>query len=147
MCAPGSPGAQMRGACLLGEMPHLFSQLPFPKASQAILEVFTTITGIRLDFTELSEQVKLVDQQLETLLAQVEEKFGPQFASEEPGSRPESAENDGLKPVDEERIEGLFQQARKDRSKAFELKRELDRLGVFNDYEDRFLDLFKKTGS
>ena len=25
------------------------------------------------------------------------------------------------------------------------LKSELDRLGVFDDYEDRFLDLFKKT--
>ena len=31
-----------------------------------------------------------------------------------------------------------------DRSKAYELKRELDRLEVFADYEDRFLDLFSK---
>jgi hypothetical protein len=38
----------------------------------------------------------------------------------------------------------LFNQANQDRSKAFELKQELDRLGVFKDYEDRFLDLFKK---
>ena len=35
--------------------------------------------------------------------------------------------------------------ATKDRSKAFELKQELDRLGLFKEYEDRFLDLFKKT--
>jgi hypothetical protein len=35
--------------------------------------------------------------------------------------------------------------AAKDRSKAFELKQELDRLGVFKEYEDRFLDLFKKS--
>ena len=47
-------------------------------------------------------------------------------------------------PRDERRIEGLFEQATKDRSKAFELKRVLDRLGVFKQYEDRFLDLFKK---
>src|SRR5262249_51018850 len=46
----------LRGACLLGEMPHIFSQLPFPKASLAILEVFTTITGLHIDFAELSEQ-------------------------------------------------------------------------------------------
>jgi hypothetical protein len=34
-----------------------------------------------------------------------------------------------------------------DRSKAYELKNELDRLDVFRDYEDRFLDLFKKAES
>jgi uncharacterized protein len=28
-------------------------------------------------------------------------------------------------------------------AKAFELKQELDRLGVFKEYEDRFLDLFR----
>ena len=40
----------------------------------------------------------------------------------------------------------VFDHAGKDRSKAFELKRELDRLNVFKEYEDRFLDLFKKPG-
>jgi uncharacterized protein len=135
------------GACLLGEMPHIFSQLPFPKASRAILEVFTTITGIKLDFTELSEQVAVMEQQLGDLLAQVEEKFGPQFAAEEEGYRPEPAEEEHLSPADEQKIEGLFQQAEKDRSRAFELKRELDRLGVFKDFEDRFLDLFKQADS
>ena len=44
-----------------------------------------------------------------------------------------------------QRINRLFTQAAKDRSKAFELKQELDRLGVFKEYEDRFLDLFKHT--
>ena len=48
--------AGLPGACLLGEMPHLFAQLPFPKASLAVLEVFTTMTGIEVDFTELAEQ-------------------------------------------------------------------------------------------
>jgi hypothetical protein len=39
----------------------------------------------------------------------------------------------------------MFEEARADRSKAYLLKRELDRLKVFHDYEDRFLDLFKKA--
>src|ERR1051325_220625 len=56
--------SNLRGTCLLGEMPHIFTQLPFPKASLAILEVFTTIIGIELDFTELTEQVHVVEQQL-----------------------------------------------------------------------------------
>ena len=49
-----------------------------------------------------------------------------------------------LSEEDERRIEMLFREASQDRSKAYELKSELDRLGVFADYEDRFLDLFKR---
>ena len=136
----------LRGTCLLGEMPHIFSQLPFPQASQAILEVFVIIAGIELDFTELKEQVNVMEQQLGELLAQVEKSYGPQSgAEEEEGYRSESAEEQEAKPVDQKRIEELFQRAVNDRSKAFELKQELDRLGVFKDYEDRFLDLFKKA--
>jgi hypothetical protein len=50
-----------------------------------------------------------------------------------------------LSSDDEQHIESLFEIARANRSRAFELKSELDRLGVFDDYEDRFLDLFKTT--
>lgn len=139
--------AGLRGACLLGEMPHVFVQLPFPKASLAILEVFLTITGIKIDLTELSEQAKAVDQQLGELVARLEKAYEAQAASaEDEGYKPEPAEEEKLTASQHQRIEGLFNQAEKDRSKAFELKQELDRLGVFKEYEDRFLDLFKKTG-
>jgi hypothetical protein len=136
----------LHGACLLGEMPHIFSQLPFPKASLAILEVFATIAGIELDFTELAEQAREVDQQLGQLLARIEEASGQQFAAQEEGYLPEPAEEKRVSSQDETRIEKLFEEAAKDRSKAFELKQELDRLKIFKDYEDRFLDLFKKSG-
>jgi proteasome assembly chaperone (PAC2) family protein len=134
------------GICLLGEMPHIFSQVPFPKASLAILEVFTIMTGIDLDFAELAEQARTTEQQLGEILAQVEQTYGQQLPAEEEGTIPEPAEEERIPAVDIQRIEGLFDQAAKDRSKAFELKQELDRLGVFKDYEDRFLDLFKKAG-
>jgi proteasome assembly chaperone (PAC2) family protein len=134
----------LRGACLLGEMPHIFSQLPFPKASLAILEVFTTITGIDLDLTELSEQAKVMEQQVGELLARVEQTYGQQYPAEEEAYGREPPEEERVSSADKQRIEGLFEQAGKDRSKAFELKQELDRLGVFKEYEDRFLDLFKK---
>ncbi|MCI0683608.1 MAG: PAC2 family protein [Gemmataceae bacterium] len=134
----------LHGACLLGEMPHIFSQLPFPKASQAILEVFTTITRIKLDFTELAEQSRLMEQQLGEFLSRVEQTMGAQFPGREEEYAPEAPEEKGLAAEDQQRLEALFEQAQKDRSKAFELKQELDRLGVFKEYEDRFLDLFKK---
>ena len=137
----------LHGACLLGEMPHIFSQLPFPKASLAILEVFATMTGLEIDFTELAEQAKAMEEQLGELLAQVEKAYGQQLAAaDEDGPSAEPAEPEGIKAVDEQRIEQLFEKAKHNRSKAFELKHELDRLGVFKDYEDRFLDLFKKPG-
>jgi proteasome assembly chaperone (PAC2) family protein len=136
----------LHGACLLGEMPHIFTQLPYPKASRAILEVFTTMAGIELDFTELNEQVGLMEQQLEEILAQIAKMQGGEGGGEEEGFNPEPVEEERISAADRNRLESLFEQASKDRSKAFELKQELDRLGVFKDYEDRFLDLFKKAG-
>lgn len=45
-----------------------------------------------------------------------------------------------------QRIEHLFDEARRDTDRAIILKRELDRLGVFKHYENRFLDLFRRAG-
>ena len=55
-----------------------------------------------------------------------------------------TGEEEQISSEDKERIERLFEQAKQDRSTAYELKRELDRLDVYREYEDRFLDLFKK---
>jgi proteasome assembly chaperone (PAC2) family protein len=140
----------LSGACLLGEMPHIFSQLAFPKASLAVLEVFSVISGIEIDLDQLSEQAEAVNEQLGELLARVEDQLRGQ--GEEPEE--EGDEEYAQEPIVEEkkqdpeairRIEQLFGQASNDRSKAFELKQELDRLGIFKDYEDRFLDLFRKS--
>lgn len=138
--------AGLQGACLLGEMPQIFSQLPFPKASLAILEVFTTITGITLDFTELAEQARVMEEQLGELFSRVQQSIEGQMPQEESEFTPEPVEEETLGAADRERIETLFAQATNDRTKAFELKHVLDRLGVFKEYEDRFLDLFKKAG-
>ena len=169
--------AGLRGTCFLGEMPQVFAQVPFPKASLAILEAFTALTNVDLDLTELAEQARAVEEQLGDLLSRVEDQYGHQaggddadeddddegseFAVEEEddedsdpaeGGDPGSSEGveyqyegpDEPVPLPTvARIEELFARAADDRSKAFELKRELDRLGVFKQYEDRFLDLFK----
>jgi uncharacterized protein len=164
--------AGLRGSCLLGEMPHVFAQVPFPKASLAILEVFATVARINLDLGELEEQASAVEHQLSDLLTRVEEQYGPQpgMGGEEPDDEDEDEDEDEdderpggnggtlggpgyryegpdevVAPPDVGRIEELFARAAKDRSKAFELKQELDRLGLFQQYEDRFLDLFKKA--
>jgi proteasome assembly chaperone (PAC2) family protein len=150
----------LNGGCLLGEMPHIFAQVPFPKASHAILEAFATLAGVELDLTELAAVAREVEEQLGEVLARIDEQYGhgqPGEAEEE-GEQAVSAGDEvdaeeeaggsGASPrrsLARGRIEELFEAAARDRSKAFELKQELDRLGLFKEYEDRFLDLFKKA--
>jgi proteasome assembly chaperone (PAC2) family protein len=136
----------LHGACLLGEMPQIFAQLPFPKASLAVLSAFTTIAGLQIDLGELAQQAEEMEQKLGELLAQMEQALREQMPTEEETAVQEPVEEKRLKPEDDRRIEELFERAHQDRSVAYELKRELDRLGVYPEYEDRFLDLFKKPG-
>jgi uncharacterized protein len=142
----------LRGGCLLGEMPHVFSQFPFPQASLAVLSAFRRMTGIEVDLSELAQQAEALGHKLGEILTQVEhsiedqQKPAEQEDEEEDesyGSEPD--EEPRVSNEEEQRIEGLFDLARKNRSKAYELKWELDHLGVFDLYEDRFLDLFKKV--
>ncbi len=137
--------AGVPGACLLGEIPHMLARLPFPKASLAVLEVFRNVAGIEVDLTELAEQADVVDSQIGDLLERMQEaaEEGGSADEEESQEFPEPEEDEELPAADRHRIEELFRQAENDRGKAFELKRELDRLGRFPEYENRFLDLFR----
>lgn len=141
----------LSGACLLGEMPQIFAQLPFPKASRAVLDTFAKIAGIQIDFTELNAQVQEVEEKLQELLQQVELSIQQQQRQggdddEGPAIPPPPVEEETVTPDDRRKIEDLFEKSGKDRSQAYELKRELDRLGVYKEYEDRFLDLFTRSG-
>ncbi|MBI1372093.1 MAG: hypothetical protein GC159_04950 [Phycisphaera sp.] len=143
------------GACLLGEMPFFAAQVPNPKASLAVLHVFDKLMGIELDLHELEEQAVIVESSLLELLERLELAQGEQKSDDDNEfSIPEVARQDEdtpghdpfhLEPSDERRIEELFDKARRDRAQAVDLKRELDRHGVFKRYEDRFLDLFRKA--
>jgi len=151
----------LSGACLLGELPFFAAGVPNPKASKVVLDVFTRLAGIDIDFTELDQQAEAVQEGLLELLQQMreasksgEEEFDvPEFAKtdddDEEADEGDSSNGPGKEPqIDEptrRRIETMFNEAQNDRSKAFQLKEELDRLGVFEQYEDRFLDLFKKA--
>lgn len=134
----------LRGSCLLGEIPQLFLQFPFPKAALGVLETFSEIAGIAVDLKELSEQAEVVDQQLDAVLTKVQATLQEEEDLEDEEESYAVADEEGLNEEDQRRIDQLFQHARDDRSKAYELKRELDRLNVFQEYENRFLDLFKQ---
>lgn len=141
----------LSGLCLMGVMPALATGIPYPKASHAVLTAFSKLTDVHIDLHELEEYGRLISQRLTAGLEHLRKALqGTEEESPEEGAAPlmEPAEDvdpgaKPLEPADRERIEQLFLQAALDPSKAFELKRELDRLSVFPEYENRFLDLFR----
>jgi predicted ATP-grasp superfamily ATP-dependent carboligase len=142
----------LSGLCLLGSMPAFAAAIPYPKASLAILETFSGLCEVPVDLDELRSYTRAIEHQLTTGLEKLQESLQPQESAEGSVSAPaqekeQGDEEDEIAPgptVGERRkIEDLFALASRDRSKAFELKRELDRLGVFKEYESRFLDLFR----
>ncbi len=139
--------AGISAACLLGEMPHVFAQFPYAGASLAILRKFTAWTQLELDLGELEAEATALREQFAELWHRAEHALRqPRDEDEEDEFQPELDESaGGLTRSERQRIEELFEQAAHDRSRAYELKRELDRLNVFAEYEDRFLDLFKAS--
>ncbi len=138
---------------LLGEMPGVAPDLPCPNASAAVLKIFAKLAGLTLDLDELEDYGQAMQEQLNRLYEQVRQALSegetPEAGeTQAPAPQPEVSEPQPpaeavLSDEDGKRVEKLFSLAQQDRSKAFELKRELDRLGLFARYEDRFLDLFE----
>jgi len=136
-------------ACLLATMPQYAIEAPNPKASRALIQVFQRILNTSVDMSEIDESVRDADRMFREFEAKVTEAI--QQLKENLGSRPDGPEGEGHEPEDRpephdlmERVEKLFDEAQSDRTKAIILKQELDHWGLFNLYEDRFLDLFDK---
>jgi uncharacterized protein (TIGR00162 family) len=134
----------INGICLLGETPVYTVNIENPKSSKAILEVLIKMLGIKIDMYEIETLAKntegYIEKELEHLYEQMKgrDKFKPEVMTDE--------EPDKVPFFVKQRIEQLFVEAKKDKNKATELKKELDRWDLFEEYEDRFLDLFKKRG-
>jgi proteasome assembly chaperone (PAC2) family protein len=151
----------LQGACLLGELPYFAVSVPNPRAAKAVLERFAALVDLQIDLDELDRQAQAVEADLLKLMEQLTEAAAE--ASDDDDDEDETGDGDGegspsaeqraaqanspprLDPKTKRRIESLFEKAGQDRSRAFELKQELDRLGVFKQYENRFLDLFRKA--
>ena len=137
------------GLCLLGEIPLYTIQIENPKASRAVLEIFCTIAGLRFDFAELIDQGHLMEEQINGLLDHLKlgsgQSPGPIGDDEIEKIKKTLSQLTKLPVSVKEKIEKLFLQAKTDISRANELKAELDKWSVYKDYEDRFLDLFKKA--
>jgi proteasome assembly chaperone (PAC2) family protein len=136
-----------KGFCLLGEIPLYTIQIENPKASAAVLNALSKILDIKIDLASLIAQAHTMEGEINKLLDYL--KVGSQVAGpigEEDIERIKKSLSQLTKlPASiKEKIDGLFEKAKSDISKASDLKAELDKWNVYKEYEDRFLDLFKK---
>lgn len=138
---------KLDGFCLLGEIPLYAIQIENPRATHAVLEALCKILHIEIDFADLIEQTHLIENEINKLLDYLKGTSSSTAPiGEEEIERIKRALSQLTKlPVSvKEKIEKLFAQAKDDVKKANELKMELDTWNVYKEYEDRFLDLFKK---
>ena len=63
------------GICLLGEIPSYATHIENPRASLAVLEVFTKITEISLDLSKLSALAEYMEKEIDHYLLQFKEQF------------------------------------------------------------------------
>jgi proteasome assembly chaperone (PAC2) family protein len=134
--------AGISGVCFLGEIPFYTAKIENPKSSLAILQIFIKYVGLEVDLSGLKQMAKYVEEEIDKVSKTTKQTL---FAEEEAQTREEEdIENEPstLPHGIREKIEYMFEAVRKDISKAGELKRELDKWGLFHEYEDRFLDLF-----
>jgi proteasome assembly chaperone (PAC2) family protein len=137
-----------KGFCLLGEIPFYTIQLENPRASQAVLEALGRIINIKIDLSGLIEQGRAVEGEINKFLEYLKSgSQGPSPIGEEEieGIKKTLSQLTKLPISVKNNIEKLFEQAKSDITKANELKRELDKWNVYKEYEDKFLDLFRKT--
>ncbi|MBL7070319.1 MAG: PAC2 family protein, partial [Candidatus Omnitrophica bacterium] len=136
------------GFCLLGDIPLYTIQIDNPRTSAALLEALGRILGLRIDHSALLQQATVMEEEINKLLEYL--KLGGSSAApigeEEIEKIKKSLGQLTKLPLSvKDKIERLFGEAKNDISKAKELKIELDKWNVYKDYEDKFLDLFKKT--
>jgi hypothetical protein len=136
----------IHGLCLLGEIPFYTAKIENPKSSLSILKVFTQYTGISMSLDGLAQMAQYVEEEIERVSKASKQEFDEEEAEadQEMPDEEEAVSEKGVSPEVRRRIEHLFEQAGEDLEKAGELKTELDRWNLFQEYEDRFLDLFKK---
>ena len=149
------------GACFLATIPIYSINFPNPKASMAITKLWQKLLGFQIDFLEYDYAVKKSEETFAVLEEHLKKMtMGEQEDTNEDDLKSHEDElkshEDELKITEGEHvipdtviqyIEDLFKKAQSDRTLAHKLKEELDRWNLFNEYEDRFLDLFRNSQS
>lgn len=139
----------IKGACILAEIPFYTVQIENPKAIAAILELVASYFQIKVNISSVWKRAKFIEKEIDKLISYLkgETKLeGPNPLSEEDVQKikKDLAAYTKVPQSAREKIEQLFKKANKDITSAGELKKELDSWNIYAEYEDRFLDLFRK---
>ena len=141
--------AGLKGFCLLGDIPLYTIQIENPKASAAVLQALVKILNIQINLQPLIEQAHTMENEINKLLEYLKLGSGGQsgpIGDEEVELIKKTLSQLTKLPVSiKEKIEKLFEESRENISRAGQLKVELDKWNVYKEYEDRFLDLFRKN--
>lgn len=135
----------MNAMCLLGEIPFFTAQIEFPHAAVELLRVFSRLLDVKIDLSDLELYASKKEKELKPLSALLVKEDEPKPQEDAPAAEPENEDN--VPETTRLKVEKLFKQAEFDgtyKSK-MRLKETLDEHGLFDEYLDRFLDLFKKT--
>ena len=146
--------AKIPGICLLGELPFYAVQIDYIPSSLAVLKALMNILNVRVPTGEMETASIICKSQIEKIISHLRKTL---TGEELPPEELEAEESDLTGKIEKElgissevpehiknKIEKLFNTAKKDTAKAYELKALLDKWELFKYYEDRFLDLFKK---
>jgi predicted ATP-grasp superfamily ATP-dependent carboligase len=145
----------IEAGCFLGTIPLFATNLNYPKTSLKIIELMEELLNIDIDKTELNESIAIADSQFTAIEERIREFSGVILGNiEQIDANPfyeilggqvnvGASSQEVIPQTIMEKIERLFQDAQNDKTRANNLKKELDRWNVYELYEDRFLKLFK----
>lgn len=141
----------IKGMCLLGEIPFYAVQIENPKATGSILEIMGKYLKVDLNLSSIASRSKFIEEEIEKLIVYLKGEapsfeHGPLSEDDIDKIKKDLAAYTKLPQSARKEIEKLFKSSEKDITVANKLKSELDRWNIYKEYEDKFLDLFKKKG-
>lgn len=156
----------IKGVCIFSEIPFYTAEMSNPQAALSVIKVLKNVFSFNIDFIKIYEDIKIFDEKIKNMFKDIErktQKFFKQLSAEQQSieknkkrieqenisgitfeelkkqlkfSLPQSAKN---------KINELFKLASENIEYAKQLKEELDKWGVYKEYEDKFLFLFLKN--
>jgi len=139
----------IEGICLLSEVPFYTIHIENPLASLAVLRAFSKILNLNIELEDLFQEANSLEMDVDKIIDYLKSSITSDPIDEGDVEKIKKMLSSyvNLPHSAKKSIENLFKQVEEDISKANMLKNELDKWNVYNEYEDRFLDLFKSRGS
>lgn len=156
----------VEGICLAVEVPFYTADMYNPQCAKEILAIVERMFNFELDYNKMLQDIRLLDEHLRTMFSDINEKARQLFKQMEKlggqknKKKKEIIDNDtntgitfeelkkqlkfSLPVSAKNKINELFKLASENIEYAKQLKEELDRWGVYKEYEDKFLSLFLK---